>query len=52
MSDQGIRAVLVDHSLSSENPRLWELIQPQIGTSLERVFSGDGGDIQVLLVKP
>jgi hypothetical protein len=52
MRDQDIRAVLVDHSLSSENPRLWELIQPQIGTALERVFSGEQGDIQVLLIKP
>jgi hypothetical protein len=52
MRDQGIRAVYVDYSLSSDNPAIWRLIEPQIGNGFERVFTADQGDIQVLLVQP
>ncbi len=52
MRDQGIKAVYVDPVLTGDNPVIWGLIQQQIGIGLERVFVGDGGDFQVLLVKP
>ncbi len=51
MRSQGIVAVYVDRALSGENPRLWGLIQPLIGSGLERVFLAEDGDIQVLLVR-
>jgi hypothetical protein len=52
MRVQGVRGVFVDSTLSSDNSRLWGLIEPQIGTSLERVFSAGEGDVQVLVLKP
>jgi 4-amino-4-deoxy-L-arabinose transferase-like glycosyltransferase len=52
MRVQGVGAIFVDPSLSSANPRLWELINPQIGVGLERVFSAGEGDVQVLVLKP
>jgi hypothetical protein len=48
---QDIQAIYVDHTLYANSPRLWDLLKAQIGQGLERVFSGDEGDIQVLLVK-
>jgi hypothetical protein len=51
MIQQDIQAVYVDHSLYNNNPFIWDLIKPQIGEGLERVFVGDEGDIQVLIVK-
>jgi hypothetical protein len=47
--DRGIVAVYADHMFAS-SPAIWEKIQPHIGTELERVFTADGGDIQILLV--
>lgn len=47
--DQGVVAVYADHMYAS-SPAIWELIQPSIGVELERVFTADGGDIQILLV--
>ena len=52
MIQQDIEAVYVDHSLYNSNPFIWDLLKPQIGQGLERVFVGDEGDIQVLIVKP
>lgn len=52
LRSQAIRAVYVDQTLWGDNPALWALLQQQIGKGLERVFVGDGGDYQVLLVKP
>jgi hypothetical protein len=52
MRVQGVGGVFVDSTLSSDNARLWDLINPQIGTSLERVFSAGEGDVQVLVLKP
>ena len=52
MRVQGVGGVFVDPSLSHDNSRLWELIDPQIGASLERVFSAGEGDVQVLVLKP
>jgi hypothetical protein len=50
MSSQGIEAIYVDHSLSSDNPFYWDLISAEIGKGLERAFVADEGDIQVLLL--
>ncbi len=52
MIQQDIQAVYVDHSLYNSNPFIWDLLKPEIGEGLERVFVGDEGDIQVLVVKP
>lgn len=52
MRDQGIKAVYVDPVLTGDNPVIWNLIQQQIGKGLQRLFVGDGGDYQILLVKP
>lgn len=51
LRSQGIRAVYVDQTLWADNRALWDLLQQQIGKGLERVFAGDGGDIQVLMVR-
>ena len=50
MRGQDIKAIYVDHSLSSDNPFFWELISSEIGQELERGFVADEGDIQVLLI--
>ncbi len=52
MRVQNVGVVFVDTSLSSDNPRLWELIDSQIGSGLTRVFSAGEGDIQVLVMQP
>lgn len=51
LRDEGVTAIYVDHNLYNLNPWLWEAIQPNIGAGLERVFTADEGDIQILLVK-
>lgn len=48
---QSVSLIFVDTSLSSTNPRLWELIDPQVGNRLERVFSAGEGDVQVLVLQ-
>ncbi|MCI0892673.1 MAG: hypothetical protein J4N65_08980 [Chloroflexi bacterium] len=50
MRGQDIKAIYVDHSLSSDNPFFWELISSEIGQELERGFVADEGDIQVLFL--
>ncbi|MBN2149407.1 MAG: hypothetical protein JW726_18610 [Anaerolineales bacterium] len=45
---EGIELIYVDELLSSRNEKLWELIEPQIGFGLERLYSAQDGDIQVL----
>ncbi len=50
MVRQDIRAIYVDHSLYNTNPFLWDLIKAEIGQGIERVFSADDGDIQVLMI--
>jgi hypothetical protein len=52
MRVQGVGAIFVDPSISFANPRLWKLINPQIGSGLERAFSAGEGDVQVLVLKP
>ena len=48
MRDQGIKIIYVDHSLYNSAPRVWELIEPQIGLSLERLFILERGNFQIL----
>ncbi len=50
LRSQDIRAVYVDPSLYNTNPAVWRLIEPQIGSGLERVYQVDQGNIQILLV--
>ena len=51
LDSQQVQAVFVDQTLSSNNPKLWKLLESQVGIGLERIFSADQGDIQILLVK-
>jgi hypothetical protein len=51
MIGQGIEAIYVDHALYNSNPALWDMIQPQIGKRLERVFAADEGSFQILIVQ-
>ncbi len=51
LRSQDIRVVYVDQVLTSNNPALWALLNAQIGTGLERVFSADEGNVQVLIVR-
>jgi hypothetical protein len=46
LRSQDIQAVFVDQTLSSSSPKLWNLLEAQIGIGLERIFSADQGDIQ------
>ena len=48
MKGQGIQAIYVDASLSSDNPLFWSQISSLVGSGLERVFAADEGNIQVL----
>ena len=48
MRDQGIEIVYIDHSLYNSAPRVWELIEPQIGLSLNRIFILEQGNFQIL----
>ena len=48
----GVKAVYVDHYLSNINQDVWNLIEPQIGTHYQRIYSGNNGSIQVLTVLP
>ncbi len=48
---EGTKAIYVDHSLFAENPLVWDKIVPYINNGLQRIYVGDGGDIQVLLVE-
>lgn len=52
MISEGTKAVFVDESLFYENPRVWELIAPHIKVGLQRIYVGDDGDVQILLVQP
>lgn len=49
MRNQGIQAIYVDQTLYNDNPRVWSLIEPQIGHGLKRLVSIDGGNIQILV---
>jgi hypothetical protein len=48
MKEQGIEVIYVDHSLYNGAPKVWELIEPQIGHGLERIFILEQGNYQVL----
>jgi hypothetical protein len=52
MRDQDIKAVYVDPLLTGEDPAVWNLLKQEIGSGLERVFVGEGGDYQILRVTP
>lgn len=51
MKAEDIQAVYVDHTLTFDNPATWDLIKPLAGNGLQRVFSGEEGDIQVFIVE-
>ena len=51
MIRQDIEAIFVDQSLYNSNPLVWGLIKSQIGEGIERVFSADEGDVQVLIIR-
>lgn len=51
MISEGTKAIYVDGTLYADNPAIWRLIEPHIGNTVERVYSGDEGNVQVLLVK-
>ncbi len=52
MVGQNIEAIYVDHDLYKVLPIVWDLIEPQIGVGLERVFEVEQGNYQVLIIKP
>ncbi len=52
LKDQGVEGIYVDHGLYNGLPVLWNLIEPQIGLGLERVFEVDRGNYQILIFKP
>ncbi len=52
MKGQGIKAIYVDASLSSDNPFFWDQISSLVGSGqIDRVFDADEGDIQVLRLR-
>ena len=51
MKGQGIEAIYVDASLSSDNPLFWDQISSLVGSDIERVFAADAGNIQVLRLR-
>jgi hypothetical protein len=51
LRNQGVDAVYVDHNLYNVLPVLWDLIEPQIGVGLERVFEVERGNYQILVFK-
>lgn len=50
MKGQGIELIYVDASLYVDSPSIWEKISSLVGSGLERVFSADQGNIQILSV--
>jgi hypothetical protein len=48
MRGQGIELIYVDHDLYAFSPEIWNLIEPEIGISLNRVFMLEKGNYQVL----
>jgi len=45
---QNIEIIYVDHDLYSFSPAIWDLIEPQIGLGLNRVFILEQGNYQIL----
>jgi hypothetical protein len=52
LKDQGVEGIYVDSSLYRTLPVIWNLIEPQIGVGLERIFEVDRGNYQILIFKP
>jgi hypothetical protein len=48
MKGQGIEVIYVDHDLYGFSPAIWNLIEPQIGVGLNRVFILEQGNYQIL----
>jgi hypothetical protein len=51
LRDQGFEGIYVDHDLYNGLPAVWNLIEPQIGVGLERIFEVDRGNYQILVFK-
>jgi hypothetical protein len=51
LRNQGVDALYVDYDLYNGLPVLWDLIEPQIGVGLERVFEVERGNYQILVFK-
>lgn len=49
MREQGIEAIYVDHGLYNAAPKIWDLIEDQIGSGWVRIFIVDQGNYQVLV---
>jgi hypothetical protein len=50
LKNANVRGIYVDHHLSSHNKSIWALIEPEIGTLYEILYSGRSGSILVLKV--
>ncbi len=50
LAANNVQAIYVDPTLYNDNPAIWEQIAPLIGVRYERLYVGDEGDIQVLLL--
>lgn len=51
MINEKTKAIYVDKTLSEDNPAVWRLITPHIGTIIEPTFTGEGGDVQILKIR-
>lgn len=50
LAEQGIEVIYVDASLYVDNPYIWDQISSLLGEGVERVFSADEGNIQILTI--
>ena len=50
LRDQGVEGIYVDHDLYNGLPAVWNMIEPQIGVGLERIFEVDRGNYQILVI--
>lgn len=48
--EAGTQAIYVDHYLTNQLDALWQLIEPEIGSYYEQVYTGREGSIRILLV--
>ena len=47
MQSQGVHYIFADYSLISENARVWNLIEPSLGSRLDEIFISSEGDILI-----
>jgi len=52
MQDQGVQYLFADYSLWTENPRVWEKLEPALGDALVEIFSSSEGDIRIYELQP